>query len=191
MDQGGFPKGKKKQKSTDFLKSLPWVLCTMVVTSEWMQASKIWSGNEGRWASSLQSQSGWGCWHFTNFSTNYHNVLRKTETITVDEGLVLRLEFKAFGIENHGRYAFNHLKVVDGDWTILMDKTCSTALPPVLISDTNHVSTGFETVTVRLKNVQCIYVWYIYIRLIMAAQHNVLWLMFHTCGVLVSICCWF
>ena len=81
---------------------------------------------------------------------------------------MLRLEFKAFGGENHGRYAFDRLKVVDGDWTILMDNTCGTALPPVLMSNTNHVSTVFETVTVRLKSVQCIYV--LYILLIMAAQ---------------------
>ena len=70
---------------------------------------------------------------------------------------MLRLEFKAFGGENHGRYAFDRLKVVDGDWTltILMDNTCGTALPPVLMSNTNHVSTVFD-VTVRLKSVQCI-----------------------------------
>ena len=57
---------------------------------------------------------------------------------------MLRLEFKAFGGENHGRYAFDRLKVVDGDWTILMDNTCGTALPPVLMSNTNHVSTVFD-----------------------------------------------
>ena len=58
---------------------------------------------------------------------------------------MLRLEFKAFGGENHGRYAFDRLKVVDGDWTILMDKTCGTALPPMFMSKTNHVDLVFET----------------------------------------------
>jgi hypothetical protein len=80
-----------------------------------------------------------------NFPNNYPNNLRKTETIIAPEGLVLRLEFTAFNVENHGRCAYDHLKIVDGDGTILMDKTCGNALPPVFMSNTNHVDLVFET----------------------------------------------
>ena len=80
-----------------------------------------------------------------NFPNNYPNNLRTTETITAPEGLVLRLEFTAFNVENHGSCRYDHLKIVDGDGTILMDKTCGDALPPVFMSNTNHVDLVFET----------------------------------------------
>jgi len=80
-----------------------------------------------------------------NYPSNYDNNLRSTETIRAAEGLVLRLEFTAFNVENHGSCAYDHLKIVDGDGTILMDKTCGDALPPVFMSNTNHVDLVFET----------------------------------------------
>ena len=80
-----------------------------------------------------------------NYPGNYDNNLRTTETITAAEGLVLRLEFTAFNVENHGSCAYDHLKIVDGDGTVLMDKTCGDALPPVFMSNTNHVDLIFET----------------------------------------------
>jgi len=80
-----------------------------------------------------------------NYPNNYDDNLNKTETITVAEGLVLRLEFTAFNVEDHGSCAYDHLKIVDGDGTILMDKTCGDALPPVFMSNTNHVDLIFET----------------------------------------------
>ena len=80
-----------------------------------------------------------------NYPSNYDDNLNKTETITVAEGLVLRLEFTAFNVEDHGSCAYDHLKIVDGDGTILMDKTCGDALPPVFMSNTNHVDLIFET----------------------------------------------
>jgi len=80
-----------------------------------------------------------------NYPSNYDDNLNKTETITVAEGLVLRLEFTAFNVEDHGSCAYDHLKIVDGDGTILMDKTCGDALPPVFMSNTNHVDLIFKT----------------------------------------------
>jgi len=80
-----------------------------------------------------------------NYPSNYDDNLNKTETITVAEGMVLRLEFTAFNVEDHGSCAYDHLKIVDGDGTILMDKTCGDALPPVFMSNTNHVDLIFET----------------------------------------------
>ena len=59
--------------------------------------------------------------------------------------MVLRLKFTAFNVEDHGSCAYDHLKIVDGDGTILMDKTCGDALPPVFVSNTNHVDLIFET----------------------------------------------
>ena len=80
-----------------------------------------------------------------NYPNNYDDNLNKTETITVAEGLVLRLEFTAFNVEDHESCAYDHLKIVDGDGTVLMDKTCGDALPPVFMSNTNHVDLIFET----------------------------------------------
>ena len=58
---------------------------------------------------------------------------------------MIRLEFTAFNVVNHGSCAYDHLKIVDGDGTILMDKTCGDALPPVFMSNTHHVDLVFET----------------------------------------------
>ena len=80
-----------------------------------------------------------------NFPNKYPNNLLKTETITADEGMVLRLEFTAFNVENHRRCRYDHLKIIDGDGTVLMDKTCGDALPPVLTSKTNNVDLEFKT----------------------------------------------
>jgi len=80
-----------------------------------------------------------------NYPSNYDNDLDKIETITAAEGLVLRLEFTAFDVEDHGSCAYDHLEIVDGDGTILMDKTCGDALPPVLMSNTNQVDLIFKT----------------------------------------------
>jgi len=80
-----------------------------------------------------------------NYPSNYDNNLDKTETITAAEGLVLRLEFTAFDVEDDGSCAYDHLEIVDGDGTILMDKTCGDALPPVFMSNTNQVDLIFKT----------------------------------------------
>jgi len=81
----------------------------------------------------------------TNFPNNYPNKLKQTEPITAGKGQVLRLEFMAFDVEEHTRCGYDHLKIIDGDGTILMKKTCGNTLPPVLISKTNKVNLVFET----------------------------------------------
>jgi len=80
-----------------------------------------------------------------NYPSNYDDNLNKIETITAAEGLVLRLEFTAFDVEDHESCAYDHLEIVDGDGTILLDKTCGDALPPVFMSNTNHVDLIFKT----------------------------------------------
>ena len=59
-----------------------------------------------------------------NFPGNYPNNLRKTETIQVEQGLILLLQFTAFNMEPHSNCAFDYLKIMDGDGTILMEKSC-------------------------------------------------------------------
>merc|ERR1712243_8091 len=59
-----------------------------------------------------------------NFPKKYPNKFKKTEPITAGKGQVLRLEFTAFDVEYHRRCNYDHLKIIDGDETILMKKTC-------------------------------------------------------------------
>ena len=106
-----------------------------------------------------------------NYPENYPNNFRKTETIQVEQGLVLSLQFTAFIIEPHPRCG-DLLKIADGDGTILMEKSCgpfndgsiliggqsiiydildnSSSLPPNITSKSNIVklmfsSNGFRT----------------------------------------------
>jgi len=80
-----------------------------------------------------------------NFPNDYPNMWAKTESITTAWGLVLRLEFTAFNIEDEISCRYDNLTIVDGDGTILMDNECGGALPAVYMSRTNHVDLVFET----------------------------------------------
>ena len=69
-----------------------------------------------------------------NYPGNYPNNLEKTETIQVEEGLILSLQFTAFNIDDSLKCCFNiescpncgcdHLRITDGDGTTLMEKSC-------------------------------------------------------------------
>ena len=93
----------------------------------------------------------------------YPNNLEKTETIQVEQGLILLLQFTAFDIEYGGLSCrFDHLKITDGDGTTLMEKSCGgpssdggniviggqsigSSLPPAIISRSNVVNLVFRT----------------------------------------------
>ena len=99
-----------------------------------------------------------------NYPNNYPNGLLKTDTIQVEQGLVLSLQFTAFDI--YTNYIYNgspvctdHLSITDGDGTMLMEKSCvfnkayvviggestGSSLPPDITSTSNIVNLVFST----------------------------------------------
>ena len=80
-----------------------------------------------------------------NYPGNYTNNLEKTETLQVEEGLILSLQFTAFDIESHSTCGYDHLTITDGDGTTLMEKSCGSSLPADIISTSNIVKLVFST----------------------------------------------
>ena len=62
-----------------------------------------------------------------NYPVNYPNNLLKTETIQVEEGLIVLIQFTAFNLPFHSYCGFDHLTITDGDGTILMEKSCGSS----------------------------------------------------------------
>ena len=79
-----------------------------------------------------------------NFPGNYPNEFQTTETIQVDAGLVLKLEFTSFDVEYHDACMYDFLAITEKE-NILLEKHCGSSLPPVIISSTNKVNLRFET----------------------------------------------
>ena len=79
-----------------------------------------------------------------NYPDNYPNNLEKTETIQVEEGLIISLQFTAFDIESDSPCPYDHLTITDGDGTPLMEKTCGSTLPSNITSVTNVVNALFR-----------------------------------------------
>ena len=92
-----------------------------------------------------------------NYPDYYPNNLEKTQTIRVEEGLVLSLQFTAFDIEavyDYDTYEYyyesvigceDHLTITDGDGTTLMEKSCGNSLPADIRSTSNVVNLLFST----------------------------------------------
>ena len=80
-----------------------------------------------------------------NYPDNYPNNLEKTQTIRVEEGLVLSLQFTAFDIEAHSSCDYDHLTITDGDGTTLMEKSCGSSLPAAITSISNMIKVVFST----------------------------------------------
>ena len=71
-----------------------------------------------------------------NYPDNYPNSVRKTETIQVEQGLILSLQFTAFDIQADSTCDYDHLTITDGDGTTLMERSCgSTSDGNILIGD--------------------------------------------------------
>ena len=80
----------------------------------------------------------------------YPPSLEKKQTLQVEEGLILILQFTAFDIEEcsnptDGNCVCDHLTIVDGDGTTLMEKNCGMTLPVAIRSKTNMVDILFST----------------------------------------------
>ena len=101
-----------------------------------------------------------------NYPNNYPNGLEKTQTIRVEEGLIISLQFTAFDIEVEYAYDYDsydfetsdyefdyesiigcrdHLTITDGDGTTLMEKSCGNSLPADIRSTSNVVNLLFST----------------------------------------------
>ena len=97
----------------------------------------------------------------TNYPNNYPNGLEKTETIEVEQGLILSLQFTAFDIDVKwdSTCDYDHLTITDGDGTTLMEKSCGSSSDgdvivggqsigsslPAAISTSNVVNLVFST----------------------------------------------
>ena len=80
-----------------------------------------------------------------NYPGKYPNNLEKTQTIQVKKDLVVSLEFTAFNVESSPTCRYDHLTILDGDGTVLMEKTCGTSLPNSITSRTNTMKLLFHT----------------------------------------------
>ena len=94
-----------------------------------------------------------------NYPGNYPNNLEKTDTIQVEQGLIISLQFTAFDIEAEYDYDYeeeeydyesftcpdDHLTITDGDGTTLMEKSCGNSLPAAIRSISNIVKLVFIT----------------------------------------------
>ena len=91
-------------------------------------------------------------------SINHPRNLYKTETIEVESGKILRLEFTWFAVQtcdNITTCPCNFVKITDGDGTTLMDNSCGSSsydpsylayfLPPIITTRSNRVEIFFHT----------------------------------------------
>ena len=80
-----------------------------------------------------------------NYPANYPNYLDRTDTIVVQQGLVIAIKFTAFDVEAHSSCRWDHLTVTEGDGTPLLARTCGSDPPPDLTSNTSTVRVIFHT----------------------------------------------
>ena len=94
-----------------------------------------------------------------NYPGNYPSKLEKTETIQVQEELIISLHFTAFNIQawydfDSDTYEIDyesiigcrdHLTITDGDGTTLMEKSCGSTIPADIRSTSNIVKLVFIT----------------------------------------------
>ena len=89
-----------------------------------------------------------------NYPNNYPNGLQQTNTIEVDEGLVIEMQFTAFDVESNSTC----VTIKNGNGTTLMEKTCGSStsiytggqnigssLPAAVTSTSNTVEIYFHT----------------------------------------------
>ena len=94
-----------------------------------------------------------------NYPDNYYpRHLDKTQTIEVESGKILRLEFTSFAVWDCGDVttcSCDFVKITDGDGTTLMDNSCGYSsvtpsssvyfLPPIITTVSNRVEIFFHT----------------------------------------------
>ena len=90
---------------------------------------------------------------------NYPNNLEKNQTIQVESGKVLRLEFTHFAVEWEPTCQYDYVRVTDGDGTILMNNSCGYSSvdpsepnffqPSIINTKTNSTSIFLRTNSLR------------------------------------------
>ena len=93
-----------------------------------------------------------------NYPENYPDDIDSMQTIEVDKGNILSIEFTAFDVEHSSSCDYDHLTIIDGDGTRLMEKSCgsdgnlvignqtiTSTLPPAIKSWSNSVNFLFVT----------------------------------------------
>ena len=91
-----------------------------------------------------------------NHPDNYPDTLDKTQTIEVESGKRLRLEFTSFAVHacDIPTCPCDFVKITDGDGTTLMDNSCGYSeypssswyfLPPIITTRSNRVEIFFHT----------------------------------------------
>ena len=87
---------------------------------------------------------------------NYPHNLDKTQTLQVETGKMLKLEFTHFAVEWGSTCSYDYVKITDGDGTTLMDNSCGFSnvdtydfllyfQPPTITTKTNTVEIFFHT----------------------------------------------
>ena len=82
------------------------------------------------------------------FPEKYPKNLAKTETILVEEKLLISLQFAVFDIRSGNKensQCDDTLSITDGNGTPLMNKSCKISLPNAVISTSNIVNILFST----------------------------------------------
>ena len=89
-----------------------------------------------------------------NHPGSYPHNLDKTQTIEVESGKILRLEFTSFAVY-WGSTCLDFVKITDGNGTTLMDNSCGYSdrdpssslyfLPPIITTKSNRVEIFFHT----------------------------------------------
>ena len=92
-----------------------------------------------------------------NYPGPYPHNLKQTQAIRVEQGQILSLEFTSFDLEYYSNCTFDHLTIMDGDGTTLMEKSCGVflviggqnqpglTLPAKIMSRSNRVNFVFVT----------------------------------------------
>ena len=80
-----------------------------------------------------------------NHPNNYPNNLRRTNTIEVEEGLIVVMQFTAFHVDFSSTWCDDYVTIKNGDGTTLMEKTCGSSLPAAVTSTSNRVEIYFHT----------------------------------------------
>ena len=94
-----------------------------------------------------------------NHPDEYPNNINKTETIEVESGKILRLEFTSFAVEYEWSVCqYDFVKIMDGDGTTLMNNSCGYWVdqdhpgysdayfqPPIITTRSNRVEIFFHT----------------------------------------------
>merc|ERR1712002_235768 len=80
-----------------------------------------------------------------NYPEEYGNNMDETFDRSVEEGSQILITFTDFEIENHPNCGWDWVKVVDGDGTDLLRKSCGSGIPDPMTSKTNRITVEFHS----------------------------------------------